>query len=179
MKAFYKDITTQRGFTIVELLIVIVIIAILAAITIVAYNGIQQRARDSQRLQDVVAMQKALNLYKIDNGSLPASAPNPGNSTWEISTDPGFLASVSTYAGGKTFADPINTTNSSYWYRIFAAGSGGCPASLGLYYIIWVHYAMETQSTSTLQTNGCPNQTAIPAYLTVDKRNSFVWGFTN
>ena len=39
----------RTGFTIVELLIVIVIIAILAAITIVAYNGLQQRARDSQR----------------------------------------------------------------------------------------------------------------------------------
>lgn len=37
-----------RGFTIVDLLIVIVVIAILAAITIVAFNGIQQRARNTQ-----------------------------------------------------------------------------------------------------------------------------------
>ncbi|VXB67549.1 prepilin-type N-terminal cleavage/methylation domain-containing protein [Frigoribacterium sp. 9N] len=39
--------TTTRGFTIVELLIVIVVVAILAAITAVAYNGIQNRARAS------------------------------------------------------------------------------------------------------------------------------------
>lgn len=37
------------GFTIVELLIVIVVIAILAAISVVAYNGIQTRARDAAR----------------------------------------------------------------------------------------------------------------------------------
>lgn len=39
--------TKAKGFTIVELLIVVVIIAILAAITIVAYNGIQNRAKNS------------------------------------------------------------------------------------------------------------------------------------
>ena len=42
----------QTGFTIVELLIVIVVIGILAAITIVAFNGVQQRARDAQRRQN-------------------------------------------------------------------------------------------------------------------------------
>lgn len=39
----------QKGFTIVELLIVIVVIALLATISIVAYNGVQGRARDSKR----------------------------------------------------------------------------------------------------------------------------------
>lgn len=60
----------QKGFTIVELLIVIVVIAILAAITIVAYNGIQQRARDSQRKSDVASIVKALKLWEVDKGPM-------------------------------------------------------------------------------------------------------------
>ncbi|MGB4768441.1 MAG: prepilin-type N-terminal cleavage/methylation domain-containing protein [Candidatus Saccharimonas sp.] len=54
--------TKQKGFTIVELLIVIVIIAILAAITIVAFNGVQQRARDAKRKQDVAQIAKLLSI---------------------------------------------------------------------------------------------------------------------
>ncbi|MBM3210346.1 prepilin-type N-terminal cleavage/methylation domain-containing protein [Candidatus Saccharibacteria bacterium] len=61
----------QRGFTIVELLIVIVVIAILAAITIVAYNGIQERAKNSQTTSALTAWMKALELYKIDNERYP------------------------------------------------------------------------------------------------------------
>jgi len=60
-----------RGFTIVELLIVIVVIAILAAISIVAYNGVQQRAQNSQTISAVTAWVKALKSYRIANGAYP------------------------------------------------------------------------------------------------------------
>lgn len=60
-----------NGFTIVELLIVIVVIAILATISIVAYQGIQQRANNSKTLSAVNAYIKALQMYKVDNGQYP------------------------------------------------------------------------------------------------------------
>lgn len=60
------------GFTIVELLIVIVVIGILAAITIVAYNGVQTKARDSARIAKINSIAKAIELYNTDNGRYPA-----------------------------------------------------------------------------------------------------------
>src|SRR5665648_456836 len=62
----------QTGFTIVELLIVIVVIGILAAITIVAYNGVQTRARDTERTAEIKSVQTALEIYYIDNGFYPS-----------------------------------------------------------------------------------------------------------
>lgn len=64
----------SHGFTIVELLIVIVVIAILAAITIVSFNGIQARAKDSSRNASVVALQKAIELYNAENNVYPTMA---------------------------------------------------------------------------------------------------------
>ena len=78
------------GFTIVELLIVIVVIAILAALTITTYSGIQQRSRDVARQSDVATIQKALELYRMDNGRFPVEVPNPGNSTWKLAQIQGF-----------------------------------------------------------------------------------------
>ncbi len=60
-----------RGFTIVELLIVIVVIAILAAISIVAYTGIQERARFSVMQSDLRTINNAIQLYYADNGVYP------------------------------------------------------------------------------------------------------------
>lgn len=63
----------SSAFTIVELLIVIVIIAILAAITIVAYNGIQTRARASAASSALSQAKKKLELYKVDNSTYPTT----------------------------------------------------------------------------------------------------------
>jgi general secretion pathway protein G len=63
----------QSAFTIVELLIVIVVIAILATISIVAYRGIQQRANDTRRTSDIAAIAKALDLYYVTENQYPAS----------------------------------------------------------------------------------------------------------
>lgn len=54
----------RRGFTIVELLIVIVVIAILAAISVVAYNGIQERAIKSKVDQDISTLSRAIALAR-------------------------------------------------------------------------------------------------------------------
>jgi len=63
----------QSGFTIVELLIVIVVIGVLAAITIVTYSGIQDRARYAAYRSDIESMNKAILLYYIDNGTYPVT----------------------------------------------------------------------------------------------------------
>lgn len=63
----------KAGFTLVELLIVIVVIAILAAIAVVAYNGIQNRARESGIASGLTDAKKKLAIYQVDNGNYPAS----------------------------------------------------------------------------------------------------------
>lgn len=63
----------QTGFTIVELLIVIVVIGILAAITIVAYNGIQDRAANARVQNDIANVRRIVETYNAENGSYPST----------------------------------------------------------------------------------------------------------
>lgn len=62
-----------RGFTIVELLIVIVVIGMLAAITIVAYNGVQQRARVASQTADLDRLGKQAMLFYAENSRYPTN----------------------------------------------------------------------------------------------------------
>ena len=61
------------GFTIVELLIVIVVIAILSVIIIVAYNGIQNRANETSVTADLRNISKQVELHRINIGHYPST----------------------------------------------------------------------------------------------------------
>lgn len=61
----------RSGFTIVELLIVVVVIAILAAITIVAYTNFASRAVKNRAVMEVSAIAHAVDLYHADKGAYP------------------------------------------------------------------------------------------------------------
>ena len=150
----YPHNTYRRsGFTIVELLVVIVVIAILAAITSVAYGGIQQRARDSQRVSDTSLLTKALEIYRADTGGYPictsANRYVPGGAT-SASTVTNCLATalVPKYIS-KLPSDPQNTGSFQYFYGVGYRKTGTITyvADQTDNYILG--YSRETQAGST------------------------------
>ena len=68
-----KSQSSRRGFTIVELLVVIVVIGILAAITIVSYTGISQKATVASLQSDLSNSSNKLKMFYVDNSSYPAT----------------------------------------------------------------------------------------------------------
>jgi len=130
----------QRGFTIVELLIVIVVIAILAAITIVAYNGVQARARDSRRANDLASIKTAVLTYDAINGGVPGTATygSSGIGGWDYSTLPNWLSFLRS-TNGNMPVDPINqapTTDPqndgrTYFYYCYT----GSPSTVAIGYL--------------------------------------------
>ena len=81
--------TNQRGFTIVELLIVIVVIGILAALVITTFTGIQQKARNTERNTDVKALHGQVEAYYAQNGRYPTLA-NLNSNAWRATNMKGL-----------------------------------------------------------------------------------------
>jgi prepilin-type N-terminal cleavage/methylation domain-containing protein len=71
----------DSGFTVIELLIVIVVIGILAAIVISTYSGIQVKQRNSKRQTDIQAVQTQLEAFYSQNGYYP-SFKDINNTVW-------------------------------------------------------------------------------------------------
>jgi type IV pilus assembly protein PilA len=124
----------QRGFTIVELLIVVVVIAILAAITIVSYNGITARANQSAAKASAATFQKKAELYAADSNTnrypigvgttdSPAFPGTDGSKTWY------YTGVTAVYGPSSTSALTTSSGNSAL--RVLkCAASGTTQASI-------------------------------------------------
>lgn len=75
-----------KGFTLVEMLTVVAIIAILASIVVVNVNSARMRARDGRRISDIEAIAKAMEMYLYREGG---GTSYPDVSGWAYSTETG------------------------------------------------------------------------------------------
>jgi prepilin-type N-terminal cleavage/methylation domain-containing protein len=102
----------KQGFTLIEILIVVAIIAILASVVLVGLGPTQQQGRDARRLSDLREVQTALELYYNKNGVYP------DGSTWGVMT--------TALVGGSIGVSQIPndpSTNGTYYYQSFASDS--------------------------------------------------------
>jgi prepilin-type N-terminal cleavage/methylation domain-containing protein len=89
-------IKKQGGFTIVELLVVIVVISILVALTLPNLFGLQRRARDDTRKNDLKNVKSALEEYYSDHNAYPAALTDLSGFT--VPNDPQAPTKTYTYA---------------------------------------------------------------------------------
>lgn len=74
----------HKGFTLLELLIVIVVIGILAGLVITGFRGIQEKAKVSSAKEELARVQTAVELLSVDTGKLPNGCPRYGNNDPEV-----------------------------------------------------------------------------------------------
>ena len=113
----FKIHSRFSGFTIVELLVVIVIVGILAVITIVSYTGIQSRAVVASLVSDLHNASKQLKLDQVINSSFPATLAN-ANEGKGLLASPGttYLYAYNNNVTPQTFC--VTAVNDNYSYTV-------------------------------------------------------------
>ena len=106
----------SRGFTIVELLIVIVVIGVLATITLISYNGITARAKTTQALSNVKSVQNVVEMYNAQYGHYPDKVASFSTAL------PKLPANITLLTNGTTLS-AANGANSVLWKYDGAVGT--------------------------------------------------------
>jgi len=158
-----------QGFTIVELLIVIVVIGILAAITIVAFNGVQQKARTAAVQSDLKNAATQISTIYADTGAYPLNMPSLKKS------DSTILHYA--YIDASSYCLSGTDSSSATWYRVSSTEgvrAGACPTG-GTY---WVGKNAAVNTQIAAPSGGYTNGITIAAVYASAPGNTNIIGAT-
>ncbi len=121
------------GFTLIELVIVVLIMAILAGVAVPRFAERRLAARDARRLADVEVIRDALEQFRLDTGEYPRQT-----GAWETSLDATFLLDLVELGYLHTHpTDPLNDASHAYWYRNFNRNAHACVGT-GDYFVLGI-----------------------------------------
>lgn len=125
---------SKKGFTLVELLVAISIIAILSAIGMIVFGNVQMQARDSKRKQDLRAISTALEIYYNKNGKYPntdALWVYSGNAQpWIPGLNSQYMVQVPTDPKSNLIERVWEQPGTGYGYWSNYSNSNGCDAAI-------------------------------------------------
>lgn len=107
-----EDMNTRKGFTILELLIVVAIIGIISAVILNVISESRIKSRDSARKAQIQEVLKALELYYTDNGAYPLLGTTAGTGGYLSGIQPAFFGS------GTPLKKLPEESNSRYYYCV-------------------------------------------------------------
>ncbi|MEP7204971.1 MAG: prepilin-type N-terminal cleavage/methylation domain-containing protein [Candidatus Saccharibacteria bacterium] len=157
-----NGIRPASGFTIVELLVVIVVIGILASITIVSYGGITGRANTTRAQTNGVQTQKVAEMYNAENSRYPASIAEFNSGT--IAKLPTGITLVGGQTGtGTVPTGPINVTAANGATTVGYSCLVSCTNSAGGRITYW-DFSTNAQSLNIIYV-GAATATAASSYV--------------
>jgi general secretion pathway protein G len=122
----------RKGFTLIEILIVVAIIAILASVVLVGLGPTQEAGRDARRISDLQEDQNGLELYFNKCGYYPGTAPGAVCANTAATSYANMSAAVVNSAVGITQALPVDPTNSGTHVYVYATpGAAAVTYALG------------------------------------------------